>query len=157
MIELLAYAAFGAVARVLLGLYKAYREGPVVVQWKRVAVELVASLFFGGFAITLLGQIGLLKWPLEAAALIAGFFGADLLNVVYKKVGAKVEAPVFAMRPELGRVLKFVKKHRRITNNDYQMLAGVSHATATAHLELFASSGYLARMKKGRYTYYMAR
>ena len=80
----MAYALFGAVTRTLFGIYKSYTVSPkakVKVLWKRVAIEIVASMFFGSFSAILLQEIGAFEYSQILAAIIAGFLGADLITL----------------------------------------------------------------------------
>jgi len=91
--------SFGAMVRAAIGLYKAYTSPmPVVIEKRRIGIEIVASMLFGSFSIFLLQRIPV-PWiknvDFNFLALVAGFLGArwnksfNKENRINKRIGNK--------------------------------------------------------------------
>ena len=169
ILTFLLLAGFGAVTRAVLGIYKAYTEFYIVtIDWKRVIFEIAASMFFGSFGIYLLSEItkqafGWQGFGLQVGALVAGFLGADIINIVTKKLGATKGLNIVVAEEQLKFVglnqnqvnaLVYLRDHNRITNEIYQKMNSVSHATATRDLTKLVSKGKLRKAGKGKNIYY---
>ena len=161
----MAYALFGAVTRTLLGIYKSYTVSPkakVKVLWKRVAIEIVASMFFGSFSAILLQEIGAFEYSQILAAIIAGFLGADLITLITKKVGltssmkimvTKEQMDMLGLNSRQRKALEYLNEHGTITNDVYQELNKTSHSSAKNDLGKLVKANKITRhgVKKGTY------
>ena len=56
---------------------------------------------------------------------------------------------------QLAKIIEFVKKHKKITNDDIEKLLHVSDATATRYLELLIKRGILKKEGGGRGVHYI--
>lgn len=101
------FSIFGAVTRAMLGIYKGYNTIPTFkVDWKRVIVEITASVFFGTFGSYLLSKIDALKFGLDVIPLVAGFLGADILSLVTKRLGLTKDLQIVVSEQQLKRSAK---------------------------------------------------
>lgn len=160
------YSAFGAITRALFGIYKAYSSVVMFkIDWARVGVEIVASMFFGTFSSILLQEVGGLKVGMTVTALIAGFFGADLIALISKKVGLTKGIEVRVTEQEVGyadfnerqiAALQYLKTHKRLTNKMYRKLTQASRSAAKRDLAQLVSKEKIRKISKGRYAYYEA-
>jgi hypothetical protein len=158
------YSAFGAITRAFFGIYKAYTSVAMFkVDWKRVVVEIAASIFFGTFGVIILQEIGVFKFSMNITALIAGFFGADIVNLITKKLGLTkgLEVKVTEQQVALAEfnerqiaALEYLKTHKRITNAMYQKLNSTTIDVAKRDLTQLVKKGKLKRFGKGKATYY---
>jgi len=70
------FSVFGAIGRALLGIYKGYTEIPMFqIDRKRIAVEVIASVFFGTFGAYILYRINFFSFPFDVIALLPGSSG----------------------------------------------------------------------------------
>ncbi len=161
----IAYAGFGAVTRALFGVYRGYTTlFPFQLDYKRVMVEIAASIFFGTFGVLLLSGIEPLKFALDAIALVSGFLGADLLSLVTKKVGLKKELKIVVSDQQVNgnglnereiNALEYLKSHGRITNKEYQTLNNVSKDVAKRELGALVMKKRLQMKGRSKATCYM--
>lgn len=158
------YSTLGSVTRTLFGIYKVYTTIPDFnLDMKRVVVEVLASIFFGTFGVILLSGIGSFNYELKIAALIAGFIGADIINLVTKKIGltkgleirlTEEQIALAEFNPRQIRALKYLETHKRITNKIYQTLNQTTPITAKKDLAQLVRKGKLRKCGKGKATYY---
>jgi hypothetical protein len=158
-------SAFGAFTRAALGLYKAYMSPtPVVIEKMRIGIEIVASILFGSFAVFLLQKIPV-PWmkdvDLNFLALIAGFLGADGINLLTKKIGLTKGLEIRIAQPVISEfnerqlaALEFLKTHEKITNKIYQELNMTTRNIATKELAQLVLKGKLKKHGKGKAAYY---
>jgi hypothetical protein len=158
-------SAFGAFTRAALGLYKAYMgPTPVVIEKRRIGIEIVASILFGSFAVFLLQKIPV-PWIKDVdfnfLALIAGFLGADGINLLTKKIGLTKGLEIRIAQPVISEfnerqlaALEFLKTHEKITNKIYQELNMTTRNIATKELAQLVLKGKLKKHGKGKAAYY---
>ena len=158
------YSAIGACTRALFGVYKAYGSNllnRITVQ--RVIIEIVASVFFGTFTSLLLLELGWINVSMEVVALLSGFFGADLVSVISRKVGIRgvmrvqlaeemMEYADLTERQEAG--IRYMKKHGRVTNDTYQKLTASTHDMTKHDLSKLVRMKRIRKHGNGRGTYY---
>jgi hypothetical protein len=157
--------SFGAMVRAAVGLYKAYTgPTPVVIEKRRIGIEIVASMLFGSFSIFLLQRIPV-PWIKDVdfnfLALIAGFLGADGINLLTKKIGLTKGLEIRIAQPVITEfnkrqlaALEFLKTHEKITNRIYQELNMTTRNIATYELQQLVLKGKLKKHGKGKETYY---
>jgi len=158
LIVLVAFA--GAVFRLVFGLWKAYNDGiPIVFEWKRIVLEIVASFGFGLFGLLFAQAFSSLRLPdgvTLAVVAVAGFTGADLLNLATKRLGVKEILTTFQKGVPAGlnanqqRALEFVRAAKSIGNDEYQRLNKASDSTATRELKALVVKGFLRKTGTGR-------
>jgi hypothetical protein len=158
------FSIFGAITRAMLGIYKGYTTIPMFkVDWKRVAVEITASVFFGTFGVYLLSKIDALKFGLDAISLVAGFLGADLMSLITKRVGLTKGLQIVVSEQQLAlaefndrqiAALEFLREHDRITNKMYQKLNDVSANIAQKDLAHLVKKRKLKKFGRGKAIYY---
>ncbi|MEM5853543.1 MAG: hypothetical protein QW228_04200 [Candidatus Aenigmatarchaeota archaeon] len=158
------YSSLGAITRALFGIYKAYVS--VIdfrIDWRRVLIEIIASIFFGTFGALILKEVGVFNFSMVITALIAGFFGADIVSLITKKFGLtkSLEVKVVEQQVALSEfnqrqiaALEYLKNHKKITNSIYQKLNQVDINTAKRDLAQLVKKGKLKRFGKGKSTYY---
>lgn len=161
----LTFSMIGAVTRALFGLYKSYhRKNLDRVVFRSFLIEIIASLFFGTFASLILQEIGWLDVSIEITSMISGFFGADLLSIVSKKIGLKGKLSVKMAEevfehPELNQRqvngMRYLEKNGRITNDIYQNLNGITHSSAKYDLKRMLELKKIRKKGNGRGTYYI--
>ena len=161
------YSGLGAITRTLFGIYKAYVSViDFKIDWKRVFVEVIASMFFGTFGALILKEVGVFNFSMLITALIAGFFGADIVSLITKKFGLTkgLEVKVVEQQVALSEfnqrqivALEYLKNHKKITNSIYQKLNQVDKHTAKRDLVKLVKKGKLKRFGKGKSTYYTLR
>jgi len=102
------YSIVGAVVRALFGIYKAYMSlAHFKLNLKRIGVEIVASIVFGTFATVILQEIVRIDLSPMATAMLSGFLGADMLNLLLKRYGiSKLDVRVV----EVEKIKKISKK-----------------------------------------------
>ena len=160
------YSGLGAATRALFGIYKVYTNIVVFkIDWKRVSIEIMASIFFGAFFTILLQEVGVFKVTLNVLAMIAGFFGSDLVDIISKKIGLtrSIQVKVTEQQVELAdfnerqiKVLQYLKKtHKRITNKIYQQLAQASRGEAKSDLLKLVKKEKLRKVGSGKGSYYV--
>lgn len=158
------YATIGSITRTLFGLYKGYTTIlDFKVDMSRVVVEVLASIFFGTFGVILLSGMGGFDFELKIAALIAGFIGADTVNLVTKKLGLTKGLQIRLTEEQVAlvefnsrqiRALKYLKRHERITNKIYQALNQTNSSATKRDLAQLVRKGKLRKLGKGKATYY---
>jgi len=158
------FSVFGAIGRALLGIYKGYTEIPMFeIDRKRIGVEVLASVFFGTFGAYILSRLNLFPFPFDVVALLAGFFGADIISLATKKLGLTGGLHIVVSEQQVAlaefnnrqiAALNFLKNHDRITNRMYQRLNDVSNNVAKWELSHLVRKGRLSRSGKGKNTYY---
>jgi hypothetical protein len=160
------YALFGAATRTLFGIYKSYTSSPkakIKILWKRVAIEIVASMFFGSFSAILLQEIGAFEYSQILAAVIAGFLGADLITLISRKVGLTSSMKIMVTKEQMDmlgfnarqrKALEYLNEHGTITNDVYQELNKTSHRSASNDLTRLAKSNKIKKHGIGKGTYY---
>jgi hypothetical protein len=164
VLQLLFFTAFGAIVRASLGIYKAYSSLPsLTIDWKRIVVEILASMFFGTFGLNLFYEITKTTWGLSAGALIAGLLGADIINLVTKRIGLTKGLQIIVAEEQLKysglnerqvAALIYLKTHDRLTNDVYQKINSVTSITAKRDLTELVRVGRLRKRGRGRSTYY---
>ena len=165
MIDLLVYAILGAGVRALFGIYKAYQQHEFVqLDYQRLAIEVVSAVFFGLFTVSLLLDLGFLSQKIgpKTVSLIAGLFGADLMNVLAKRVGvskgfsfAVQRLPAYkGLNVRQRRALEYALSGG-ISNDEYQRLNRVTNAVAQRDLTSLAKKGFLRKTGSGRGTRYV--
>jgi len=158
------FSVFGAIGRAMLGIYKGYTEIPMFeIDKKRIAVEVISSVFFGTFGAYILSRVNLFSFPFDVIALLAGFFGADIISLVTKKLGLTKGLHIVVSEQQVAlaefnnrqiAALNFLKTHDRITNRMYQRLNDVSRNAAQNDLAVLVKKGKLEKFSKGKSTYY---
>ncbi len=104
----------GAGFRVLLGIRKAYFDDKLEIDWKRVAIEMISSILFGGFAVYVLISMGYAKFEASpGVAAVGGLFGADLLNVLSRRIGAK------KVQVDVGKKVR-VRKAKTVPSEEFE-------------------------------------
>jgi len=159
------FSTIGASTRALFGLYKIYKRDRINrVAMESFLLEIFASMFFGTFASLILQEIGWLNLSKETMSLIAGFFGADLISIVSRKIGLKSNVNVRMseeafLYPELTdrqvRGIEYIKKNGRITNDIYQRMNGISHGSSARDLKIMCEMGMIKRKGNNRGTHYV--
>ena len=82
------YSVIGALVRAFFGIYKAYMSlTHFKLNLKRIWIEIVASIIFGTFATVILQEIVKIDLSPMATAMLSGFLGADMLNLLLKRYG----------------------------------------------------------------------
>ena len=160
----LLYSLLGALTRGLFGIYKVYKKRPAPkLMFDMLAVEVVASVFFGMFSAMLLQELGWLKVSTEVIALLSGFFGADLIGLVSKKVGLSKGIQVIITEEQMDMLglnerqrkgVQYINKHGSITNDIYQELNNTSHSSAKRDLSRLVEKKKVKRSGTGKATYY---
>lgn len=158
------YSLIGSLARTFLGMYKAYTSTiDFRINIRRVLVEVCASFLLGTFGVVIVNGIGMFNFELKLAAMIAGFLGADIVNIVSKKIGLTkgFDIRLTDEQVALGEfnrrqitALKYIKTHKRITRYIYQRLNQTTSYTANRDLSQLVVKGMLRKLGKGRTTYY---
>jgi len=158
------YSAIGACTRALFGMYKAYGSNLLNrITLERVLIEIIASVFFGTFTSLLLQELGWITVSMEVVALLSGFFGADLVSVISRKVGIRgvmrvqlaeemMEYADLTERQEAG--IRYLKKHGRITNNTYEKLTGTTHDSTKYDLQQLVKMKRIRKHGNGKNTHY---
>ena len=164
LLAFMLYSAIGACTRALFGVYKAYGSNLLnKITMQRVVIEIAASVFFGTFASILLQELGWLAVSMEAVALLSGFFGADLIGIVSKKVGLRTGLKVqlaeemmeyadLTGRQEAG--IRYLEKHGRITNDTYEKLTSSTHDSAKYDLQQLVRMKRIRQHGSGKGTHY---
>jgi len=157
------YSSFGAGARTVFGIYRAYSNYMNFrLNWQRVAIEVLASMFFGIFGAMLLNELGVWKIGINIAAILAGFFGADAITLLTKKFGLskgievrvveQVEYPDLNLKQQ--KAMEYLKKNGRIMNATYQKMNQVSHRSAIWDLRVLVDKKLIKKNGSGRGAYY---
>lgn len=159
------FAALGAVVRSVLGVYKVYTAYPeFILEKRRIGFEILASVLFGTFAVFLLRELGLFSFGLNIAALVAGLLGADLMNLITKRLGLTKGLQVVVSRQQMGladlnerevKALDYAKANEKITNKIYQKINGADRNVATRELNHLARTGRLLRTGDHKRTQYV--
>ncbi len=147
--------AFGSTVRTILGIYKAYNTYPdFQIEWKRISVEVVASVFFGAFGFYFLQGLGIFNFGLNLAAPIAGLFGADAVKLITRRFGLTkgLEVTISTQQMKYAdlndrevRALEYVNKYGKINNSVYQKINFVGPDTAKRELSVLVRKGKLVR------------
>ena len=159
-----AYSSFGAGARTVFGIYRAYSSYMnFKLSWQRVAIEILASMFFGIFGAMLLNELGVWKIGINIAAILAGFFGADVITLLTKKFGLskgievrvveQVEYPDLNLKQQ--KAMEYLKKNGRITNSIYQKMNQVTRSSAMWDLRVLSDKNLVKKNGSGRGAYYI--
>jgi hypothetical protein len=159
----LGYAGFGALIRVVYGIYSAYSNyQQVKLSSKRVTIEFAASVLFGLFGALILNELGFWKVGANIIAILAGLLGANLINLVAKRIGAgkqievnvieKIEYP--DLNPNQQRAIGYMKAGKSLTTKIYQQVTNVSRRKAQWELVQLVEKGYVKRAGKGKETCY---
>jgi len=170
VVGFLIYSSIGAVTRTVFGVYRAYANFMAFkLSWKRVAVEILASMVFGTFGALILYEVGVwtigTNLPADIAAILAGFFGADIISILTKKFGLGkgidvkvvegIEYPDLNMRQQ--KAIEYIKKNGEITNSVYQKMNQVSSISAKWDLKILTLKNILKRIGNGRGAHYILR
>ena len=159
-----AYSSFGAVTRTVFGVYRAYSNFmSFKISWQRVAIEILASMLFGTFGAMLLNELGVWKIGISIAAILAGFFGADVITLLTKKFGLSkgidvkvvesVEYPNLNIKQQ--KAVQYMKKNGSITNTIYQKINQVSNNSAKWDLRILAAKKIIKKIGNGRSASYI--
>ncbi len=159
-----AFAAFGAVVRAMLGIYKAYNTFPdFKIEWRRILFEIFASIFFGTFGVIALKELGWFEFALTFTAMFAGLLGADTIKLITKRFGLTKGLEVTVSRQQMQnadlndrevRALEYAKNQNRITNRVYQKINQTSPTVAKKELARLVRRGRLVRVGSFKKTYY---
>lgn len=159
------FAAFGAFTRAMFGIYRAYNTMPVfVLEKRRIGFEILASIFFGIFSVLILREIGLFQFGLNIAALVAGFLGADLTNLIAKRIGLTKGMQVIVSKQQMEyadlnerqvKALQFAEGKGRITNKIYQKVNETTPTVAKKELAALVRKGKLFRTGYNKSTSYV--
>jgi len=164
ILTFVAYSSFGAGARTVFGIYRAYSNYMhFKLSWQRVGIEILASMFFGLFGAILLNELGVWKIGISIAAILAGFFGADVITLLTKKFGLskgievrvveEVEYPDLNLRQQ--KAMEYLKKNGRITNAIYQKMNQVSRGSAKWDLQVLADKKLIKKVGSRKNSYYV--
>jgi hypothetical protein len=158
----LPYAILGALVRAVYGIYVAYSNyQKFTLNGKRLMVEFFASVIFGMFGAIILDEIGFWKVGSNIIAILAGLFGANIINILTKKFGVgklsvniveKVEYPELNVNQQ--RAIDYLKSNGKINLSIYQKLNGIPKGKAKWELWQLVEKGYLKKVGKGKATYY---
>lgn len=159
------FAAFGAFTRAMFGIYRAYNTMPVfVLEKRRIGFEILASIFFGTFAVLILREIGLFQFGLNIAALVAGFLGADLTNLIAKRIGLTKSMQVIVSKQQMEfadlserqvKALQYADAKGKITNSVYRRINEVSPTVAKKELNALVRKEKIVRVGNFKSTYYV--
>jgi hypothetical protein len=163
MIEILMFAIVGAIVRIVFGIYHAYSNyESIMLSWKRLLVEFIASICFGLFCAMILNELGFWKIGVNITAMVSGLLGANLINTVARKFGVskltvnvveKVEYPDLNIAQQ--RAIDYLKLNKKITTKIYRKINDVSKGAANWDLAQLVQKGYLKKFGKGKATYYV--
>lgn len=159
----LPYALFGALIRVVFGIYSAYSNYEhVKLSKKRIGIEFFAAVLFGLFGAIILNEIGFWKVGTNIIAILAGLIGAQLVNLVAKKFGGgknlevniieKIEYP--DLNPNQQRAIGYMKAGKTLTTNVYQKINPIPRRKAQRELVQLIEKGYIKRTGEGKKTSY---
>ncbi len=158
------YSSIGAMARALLGIYKAYTTTvDFRLDVRRILIEICVSIVMGTFGVVILSGIKGFDFELKIAAMVAGFLGADVTNLITKKIGLTKELDIRLTEEQVAlsefnrrqiTALKYLKTHKRITRYIYQRLNQTTSYTANRDLSQLVVKDKLKKLGKGRSTYY---
>lgn len=157
------YAAFGAIIRVVFGIYNAYSSyEEVKLSKKRIAIEFFAAVLFGLFGAIILNEMGFWKVGVNIIAIIAGLLGAQLVNVLAKKLGVgknvtvniveKIEYPDLNSNQQ--KAIVYMKSGKGLTTIIYQKISGVSRRKAQGEIAQLVEKGYAKKIGNGKKTCY---
>lgn len=160
------YSVVGAFVRSLFGMYKSYGKVRIFrLNVRKVAVEFCVSVIIGTFGVIILNGLNALPIEISLAALIGGLTGADILNLITKKIGLAKGLNVMNVSDEDVQLLEFndrqvnalryLSKNEKITSPIYQKLNQVDQNAAKYDLIQLVMKGKLEKMGKGRATYYI--
>lgn len=162
-----AFAAFGAVVRAMLGIYKAYNTFPdFKIEWRRILFEIFASIFFGTFGVIALKELGWFEFALTFTAMFAGLLGADTIKLITKRFGLTKGLEVTVSRQQMQnadlndrevRAMEYVKRYGKLTNSIYQKVNFVSHDIAKRDLATLVTKGKLQKVGSNRNIQYVER
>jgi hypothetical protein len=163
MVIALPYAAIGAFIRVCYGIWKAVNYDHCVISRKKTLAEFFFSLGFGVFGAVICSEIGYLKFASNIAAIISGILGANVIDLIVKKVGfgrkldvnivENLEYPELA--PSQRRALNYLKQVGKINLKVYREINNVGNRAARWELKRLVDLGYLKKCGKGKATYYI--
>lgn len=165
--ELLVFAVLGGMVRSLFGLYKAYiTQGYVRIDWPRIIIEAVGASFFGTIGVFLLSSIGYVKpWGdgSLAVAFMSGLFGADMLNILAKRIGISRGLQVAVQRIPLCKSLNS-RQQKALTYAlamgirpaDYARMNNTTELIACKELDSLVRKGLLRKQGKGNSVKYTA-
>lgn len=120
-------------------------------------------MLFGTFGAILLNEIGVWKIGINIAAILAGFFGADVITILTKKFGISkgidvrvvevVEHPDLNLKQQ--KAMEYLKKNGKITNAVYQKMNQVSRKSAAWDLGRLAEKKIIKKIGSGRGAHYI--
>jgi uncharacterized membrane protein YeaQ/YmgE (transglycosylase-associated protein family) len=167
MIEIiiaLPYAAIGAFIRTSYGIWKAITYDHCTLSRKKILLEFLFSLAFGILGATICSEIGYFKFATNIAAIISGILGANVIDLIVKKVGYTKELQVNVVEkvkyPDLNqnqrRAMDYLEQAGRINLKIYQQINNLEkRSTAKWELRRMVDLGYLKKCGKGKGTYYI--
>jgi hypothetical protein len=161
----LIYSLFGALVRTLVGIYKSYGRVDIFhLNWRKAAVEFCTSVLVGTFGIVLLKELNVLPWDIKPSALVGGLLGADILNLIIKKVGLTkglnmidVNDKYVAMGEFNDReinAINYLKRNEKITKKEYQRLNQTTNDCAKRDLAYLVRNEKLKKIGIGKSTHY---
>jgi hypothetical protein len=163
MIVALPYAAIGAFVRTCYGIWKAFNYDHCVISKRKILVEFAFSLAFGIFGAIICSEIGYLKFASNIAAIITGLLGANVIDLIVKKVGygkkldvnvvEKVKYP--DLNPNQRRAMDYLEQAGRINLKIYQQINNVERRTARWELKKMVDLGYLKKCGGTKGAYYI--
>lgn len=162
-IVIVSYAVFGAVMRMLWGVWKA--EDSVInirLSGRRLVFEFLVSFLFGVFGGQLVTDLGLFKFGINLSTVVSSLIGANVVDVIAKKFGYTKKMEVIVSDQQItsglnlreSNALEFMKINGTITNMLYQKINSTTHSIAKYELDFLVQCRKLKRMGKNNSTYY---
>lgn len=104
------------------------------------------------------------NFSIIVAALVSGFLGANLVDIITKKVGLTKSMDIrvngqsmyFAdLNERQIKAIEYLNKYGRITNDIYQKINKISHSSARNDLANLVKAKKIKKLGKGKGTYYV--
>jgi len=159
------YAFFGALMRILWGMWKA--EDSILnvkLSGRRIVFEFLISIGFGIFGGQLVTDLGIVKFGINISTLISSLIGPNVIETIAKKFTFTKKMEVIVSDQQINasnlnfremNALEFLKENGRITNSIYQRLNRTTHDVAKHELDLLVSIKKLKRKGSNKLTYYI--
>ncbi|MEK6960168.1 MAG: hypothetical protein AABX47_03280 [Nanoarchaeota archaeon] len=158
LLELSICAVFGAVIGAAYSMWLAYdAQGVVRPDWRRLAVSVICSALFGGFAAALLAEFNIVSMGkilgAEGVAILGGVLGPHLMDKIPKSFGLdgfrrSFDRIPYDLNERQRKALDYARTLGAMGNDDYQKLNSVSDSTAERELSLLCKKGFLKRSGK---------